>query len=244
MLRINDQNDLTLEEREEGFKLRQEMRERKEKGEDVCIFRGKIIPVRDHPKNKNWLKTRFEKQKDTNKNNNSKNDIDINKNNSSKINLECTQNFEKSKQNSFKIMYSNVDTLSNKLNEVEYYSEIYETDLILITEHLPKNSLDKFENVFNIPGFSCIEDCSGRGVCIFYKDDIEIVNHKYINELYHPSLFFNIKTTEKSLNIGLVYRSPNNDPLENKKLNNQLNFASKKLKNLIVFGDFNHPHID
>ena len=141
-------------------------------------------------------------------------------------------------------MYSNVDTLSNKLNEVEYYSEIYETDLILITEHLPKNSLDKFENVFNIPGFSCIEDCSGRGVCIFYKDDIDIVNHKYINELYHPSLFFNIKTTEKSLNIGLVYRSPNNDPLENKKLNNQLNFASKKLKNLIVFGDFNHPHID
>ena len=80
-----------------------------------------------------------------------KNDIDINKNNSSKINLKCTQNFEKSKQNSFKIMYSNVDTLSNKLNEVEYYSEIYETDLILITEHLPKNSLDKFENVFNIP---------------------------------------------------------------------------------------------
>ena len=80
---------------------------------------------------------------------------------------------------------------------------------------------------------------AGRGVCIFYKDDIDIVNHKYINELYHPSLFFNIKTTEKSLNIGLVYRSPNNDPLENKKLNNQLNFASKKLKNLIVFGDFN-----
>ena len=50
---ISIQNDLTLEEREEGFKLRQEMRERKEKGEDICIFRGKIIPVKDHPKNKN-----------------------------------------------------------------------------------------------------------------------------------------------------------------------------------------------
>ena len=158
--------------------------------------------------------------------------------------MKCTLNIEKSKKNSLNILYSNVDILSNKINELEHYAKIYETDIILITEHLPKNSLKNVGNIFNIPGFSCIEDCSGRGVCVFYKDNIDIENHNYINELYHPSLFFKIKTPEKSLNFGLVYRSPNNDPVENKKLNNQLNFASKKLKNLIVFGDFNHPHID
>ena len=158
--------------------------------------------------------------------------------------MKCTLNIEKSKKNSLNILYSNVDILSNKINELEHYAKIYETDIILITEHLPKNSLNNFGNIFNIPGFNCIEDCSGRGVCVFYKDNIDIENHNYINELYHPSLFFKIKTPEKSLNFGLVYRSPNNDPVENKKLNNQLNFASKKLKNLIVFGDFNHPHID
>ena len=141
-------------------------------------------------------------------------------------------------------MYANVDILTNKLNEVESYAELYEADLILIAEHLPKNPVNNYENIFNIPGFSCIEDCTGRGVCVFYKDGIDIVNHMHINNLYHPSLFFNIRSQEKSLNLGLVYRSPNNDLTENKKLNNQLNFASKKLKNLVVFGDFNHPHID
>ena len=53
-----------------------------------------------------------------------------------------------------------------------------------------------------------------------------------------------IKYVNKSFNIGLVYRSPNSDFKENKKLNNQINFASKKLKNLVIFGDFNNPSID
>ena len=46
---ISIQNDLTIEEREANFKLRQQVRERKEKGEEVCIFKGQIIPVKDHP---------------------------------------------------------------------------------------------------------------------------------------------------------------------------------------------------
>ena len=47
---ISVQNDLTAEEREANFKLRQELRERKGKGEDVCIFRDKIIPVSERPR--------------------------------------------------------------------------------------------------------------------------------------------------------------------------------------------------
>ena len=50
---ISVQNDLTAEEREANYKLRQELRLRKEKGEDVCIFRGKIIPLSEHPVRKN-----------------------------------------------------------------------------------------------------------------------------------------------------------------------------------------------
>ena len=46
---ISVQNDLTFEEREANFKLRQELKERKDKGEDVCIFRGKIIPLSERP---------------------------------------------------------------------------------------------------------------------------------------------------------------------------------------------------
>ena len=62
--------------------------------------------------------------------------------------------------------------------------------------------------------------------------------------MFHASIFINIKTKNKPLNVGLVYRSPNSDDKQNNNLNKQLSFAFKKLKNLTVFGDFNHPNID
>ena len=62
--------------------------------------------------------------------------------------------------------------------------------------------------------------------------------------MFEPSMFINVKTTNKPLNLGLVYRSPNSEEIQNTKLNKQLSFAFKKLKNLLVFGDFNHPSIE
>ena len=47
--RISIQNDLSLDEQEQNFKLRKEYKERKEAGEDICIFRNKIIPTSERP---------------------------------------------------------------------------------------------------------------------------------------------------------------------------------------------------
>ena len=49
---VSIQNDLSREEQEKNFKLRQELRGRKEKGEKVCIFQNEIIEEKDHPRNK------------------------------------------------------------------------------------------------------------------------------------------------------------------------------------------------
>ena len=149
-------------------------------------------------------------------------------------------------QAKLKILYTNIDSLTNKKNELETYISVYNADIILIVETLSKNSNNVFDNIFHIDGFNCIEENTGRGICIFYKEDLEIVKHQNISEMFKPSLFINIKqsASSKPLNLGLIYRSPNSDKKENKRLNNQLNFATKKLKNLILFGDFNHPHID
>ena len=46
---ISVQEDLTREEQEQQFKLRQELRKRKQDGEDVCIYKGEIIPADQHP---------------------------------------------------------------------------------------------------------------------------------------------------------------------------------------------------
>ena len=148
------------------------------------------------------------------------------------------------KINSLTVMYTNVDSLTNKLNEVEVYANLYEADIILLTEHLSKNPSSKFDNVFNLKNFNCLEDNTGRGVCLFYKDNLNVVKNDMMSNLYKPSLFVTIKTDDKPINIGLIYRSPNNEVKENKKLNYLMNFATKKFKNLYLFGDFNHPSID
>merc|ERR1712098_809183 len=143
---------------------------------------------------------------------------------------------------------------SMKFSSINNHSYFFESTLKLktnskmITSHknetLPKNPSNQYENVFNIEGFSSFEDITGRGVCIFYKEHLNVTILNKINDMYHPSIFMNIKYVNKSFNIGLVYRSPNNDFKENKKLKNQINLASKTLKNLVIFGDFNHPSID
>ena len=60
------------------------------------------------------------------------------------------------------ILYSNVDSLSNKIEELKTYIDLYKSDIILLTETLPKNPSNQYENVFNIDGFSCCEDMTGR----------------------------------------------------------------------------------
>ena len=48
---ISVQHDLTKDEQEEHYKLRKELRTRREAGEDVCIYNNEIIKRSDHPNN-------------------------------------------------------------------------------------------------------------------------------------------------------------------------------------------------
>ena len=48
---VSVQNDLTIAEQKQNYKLRQELRERKSKGEEVCFYNNTIILKADHPKN-------------------------------------------------------------------------------------------------------------------------------------------------------------------------------------------------
>ena len=49
---VSIQNDLSKEEQEKNYKMRQELRERKAKGEKICIYQNEIINESDHPRNK------------------------------------------------------------------------------------------------------------------------------------------------------------------------------------------------
>ena len=46
---VSIQDDLTKQEQEKNFQLRKQLKERKDSGEKVCIYRGQIIPEENHP---------------------------------------------------------------------------------------------------------------------------------------------------------------------------------------------------
>ena len=46
---ISIQRDLTIEEQKKNYKLRQLLKQKIAAGENVCIFRGEIIPVEQRP---------------------------------------------------------------------------------------------------------------------------------------------------------------------------------------------------
>ena len=93
-------------------------------------------------------------------------------------------------------------------------------------------------------GYDIFENNTGRGIMIIYKENLEVTALDNINCIYSPALFVKISNSKTFLHIGLIYRSPNSPDSENLKLNNQVNIAAKTLKNLFLYGDFNHPEID
>ena len=142
-------------------------------------------------------------------------------------------------------MYTNADSLKNKRDEFELLILEKDIDIALISESLTKQkSPDINEPLFNIEGYDSIEDKSGRGVVIYFKSSLEIKLHDDLNGIYSPSLFFKISNAKGQVNLAVIYRSPNISVEQDDKLNKQIHQASKKLKNLIIYGDFNHPEID
>ena len=118
-------------------------------------------------------------------------------------------------------------------------------DVVLICETLPKVQLASLPSVpVIIKGYDTYEDNTGRGVIILFKENLELQVINNITDLYSPALYVKVLNSSKPLHLAIVYRSPNITKEEDAKLNKQLKLASKKLKNLTIFGDFNHPEIN
>ena len=151
--------------------------------------------------------------------------------------------------NDFTCIYTNVDCLTNKIEELEIFLNQHNIDIAAIAETKPKNSTEDKKLNLNIKGYKCEEDPTGRGTCIYFKENIEVYRYSDIESIFNPSIFCRASANRgESVNIGLVYRSPNSIDEDNTKLNSQISEAFKKLntneEKLIVFGDFNYPEIN
>ena len=155
-----------------------------------------------------------------------------------------------------KCIYSNVDCILNKIDEIELYLKTNNIDIAAFTETMPKNTNQEMKQIIKntkpiIPGYACESNPEGRGVCLFIKENIELTRYPDIEQISNPSIFCKVKLTkETELTLGVVYRSPNSDREGNEKINLQIEtvcntFYNKNNNNkLIILGDFNYPDIN
>ena len=155
--------------------------------------------------------------------------------------------------NSLKILYTNIDTITTKLNELVY--EVAETvpDLVFLTEVKPKICSEPLSVAdVTIPGFSKPYNnllSPGRGICVYVnnKSDLEVSEIK-VNTTFKEAIFLNVlraRSREPPLLCGCIYRRPDNtDTVNNIALNNLLNVV-RILSNdhLLIVGDFNYKEI-
>ena len=122
--------------------------------------------------------------------------------------------------------------------------------MIAITETLPKHDApDKTNIKFSLEGYEVLQNNYGRGVCIFYKDSLTLSEISLEEDLFSCSLYCKVKTNSNdSFIIGVVYRSPNSNEVDNNNLIKQINYVCKKSNlnrhKLVLLGDFDFPEID
>ena len=155
-------------------------------------------------------------------------------------------------------MYSNVDQLLNKIEELRFIATVDKPDIIFLTEVIPKAQKNPIhETLINISGYDKylnfnLEDqnlgSSGkRGVAIYIKDILPskkvVFNTKYTDHIW---IEVKLRRNDKLL-CGCVYRSPSQQVTKEttSRVCDIIQEAySKNKERLLICGDFNYPDID
>ena len=146
-----------------------------------------------------------------------------------------------------KCLYTNADSVLNKLTELEAYIEKESIDIVAITETLCKNPQDDYNPVFIIQGFDCILNNEGRGTLLFIRNNLEYVNLSHCEDIFSPCTVCKINIDKDNEFIfGVIYRSPSCTEEESLNVNKLICYISEKYirSNVILVGDFNYRDID
>ena len=144
------------------------------------------------------------------------------------------------------ILYTNADSLRNKLNELISIANTKNLDIMCITETLPKTNrtLDQC-NIFPITNYTYYESTTGRGIAIYVHERLKS-QLLTIDSDFNDQLWVNVElSANHNVTIGGIYRSPNSSPLNNDNLLKLFDVISKSRgRDLIIMGDFNYKEVD
>ena len=149
-----------------------------------------------------------------------------------------------------KVLYTNADSLSNKMDELKPLVKQGMFNMVAITEALPKVSMYPIQEVeLSLPGFNMISNFEhlqrydGRGICLYVREDFSYVNiHQGI---FREALLADVTLPNGDVvSVGVIYRSPNSSQENNLKLLKLISYFARVSKsNMIIMGDFNFPRI-
>ena len=167
---------------------------------------------------------------------------------------------KKSDSTGLQCVYSNVDQLLNKMEDLKSLISSNEPDIILLTEIIPKahknpiyqaqiniHGYEKFTN-FDLSDYD-LGSSGKRGVAIYVKEGLETEEVKLETE-YEDHLWLEVKLRNRDhLLCGCIYRSPTKDKLTTKETTEKVcNVISEALQRnntqILICGDFNYPEID
>jgi hypothetical protein len=148
-------------------------------------------------------------------------------------------------------MYTNADSISNKIDEFRLMVKNNRPHIIGVTEFKPKNArYDLTIAELNVDGYksftnSMIKDDGQRG-CLLYISSELVANQVEVEAEFKDSVWAKIQlVSTDSLVVGCVYRSPSNSKPANAALNRLLlQMANGPHSHLLIIGDFNYPAID
>ena len=119
-------------------------------------------------------------------------------------------------------MYTNADTLTNKMNELSLLAKNTNPHIIIVTEALPKHSTYAVQSCeLRLEGYELYrnsEENDIRGVVIYVKEGLHATrNEELSNHHFKEGLWINVRITNNDkLLIGSLYSSPNSDHDNNK----------------------------
>ena len=147
-------------------------------------------------------------------------------------------------------MYTNAQSVLNKLNELSAYVADSKPDIILITETWCNGTINDAD--LTIPGYQLEPELRrdrddtvnglGGGLLVYSRNGLKILPFDIQEDNgLHQHVCFKILTKKEPLNVILVYRPPTTSKENTEKLYDLLR---RMPKNTALIGDINIPHIN
>jgi len=145
-------------------------------------------------------------------------------------------------------MYTNANSLVNKMEELRLRIEHSQYDIVAVTETWAHRSVTDSElNVRGYVQFRKDRQGRGGGVILYVRDFLDVMECADLNNSdFQESIWCRINTDQQSLLVGVCYRCPTS-PVDNN--NNLLKLLAGAVQaagtsHLLIMGDFNYPEIN